>query len=68
MLDHQKNEIRITGIGGSPGICIGQAYLVDREGVDIVEKYVIGTEDLQQETSRFQAAKRAQNAARWPIS
>ncbi len=56
MLDHQKNEIRITGIGGSPGICIGQAYLVDREGVDIVEKYVIGTEDLQQETSRFQAA------------
>jgi phosphotransferase system enzyme I (PtsI) len=56
MLNHQKNEIRITGIGGSPGICIGQAYLVDREGVDIVEKYFIRKEDLQQETSRFKAA------------
>lgn len=56
MLNHQKNEIRITGIGGSPGICIGQAYLVDREGVDIVEKYIIRKEDLQQETSRFKAA------------
>jgi phosphotransferase system enzyme I (PtsI) len=56
MLNHQKNEIRITGIGGSPGICIGQAYLVDREGVDIVEKYFIRKENLQQETSRFKAA------------
>lgn len=56
MLNLQKDEIRITGIGGSPGICMGQAYLVDREGVDIVEKYFIRKEDLQQETSRFKAA------------
>jgi phosphotransferase system enzyme I (PtsI) len=56
MLNHQKNEIRITGIGGSPGICMGQAYLVDREGVDIVEKCFIPKEDLEQETSRFKTA------------
>ncbi len=56
MLNHQKNEIRITGIGGSPGICMGQAYLVDREGVDIVEKCFIPKEELEQETSRFKTA------------
>lgn len=35
---------------------MGKAYLVDREGVDIVKKYIIRKEDLQQETSRFKAA------------
>ena len=34
-------EITLKGIGGSPGICIGKAYLVDKEGVDVVEKYSV---------------------------
>ena len=35
------SEIKLSGINASPGICIGKAYIVDREGVDVVEKYQI---------------------------
>ncbi len=49
-------EIKLTGIKGSPGICIGKAYLVDREGVNVIEKYYIREEDLSQEVGRFKAA------------
>jgi len=31
-------ESRFEGIGASPGICIGKAYIVDQEGVDVIEK------------------------------
>jgi phosphotransferase system enzyme I (PtsI) len=30
MEDKKIEEIILKGIGGSPGICIGKAYLVDR--------------------------------------
>jgi phosphotransferase system enzyme I (PtsI) len=46
----------LKGITASPGICIGKAYLVDREGVDVVEKYYIKGNKLQQEIKRFKAA------------
>ena len=36
MSETQIDEIRLTGINASPGICIGKAYLVDREGVKVV--------------------------------
>jgi len=49
-------EITLKGIGGSPGICIGQAYLVDQEGVNIVEKYYIHKDRLQKEIKRFKTA------------
>ena len=49
-------EKRINGIGASPGICIGKAYLVDREGVRVVPQYEIHPEDVVAETSRFKAA------------
>ncbi len=52
----EPKEIRLNGIGASPGICIGKAYLVDKEGVDVVEKYVIDEERLQDEIKRFKAA------------
>ncbi|MGB5984620.1 MAG: phosphoenolpyruvate--protein phosphotransferase [Desulfobacterales bacterium] len=56
------DEIRLQGIGASPGICIGKAYLVDKEGVDIVRQYFIEQDDLPNETQRFKAAvKQAQN-------
>jgi phosphotransferase system enzyme I (PtsI) len=52
----KKKEIRLKGIIGSPGICIGKAYRVDREGVDVVEKYRIDEADLKSEKNRFKAA------------
>jgi phosphotransferase system enzyme I (PtsI) len=51
-----NKEIILKGIPGSPGICIGKAYLVDKEGVDVVEKYYIGDSDLEAEINRFKAA------------
>ena len=41
MSDKNTGEIRLHGISASPGISIGKAYLVDKEGVDVVEKYLI---------------------------
>jgi len=46
----------IEGTSGAPGICIGKAYLVDTEGVDVVEKYYIGRDALADELIRFKAA------------
>jgi len=56
MLSSNEREIQLHGIGGSPGICIGKAYLVGREGVDVVEKYFISEENLKKETKRFKKA------------
>ena len=54
-----QQELRITGIGASPGICIGKAYLVDREGVDVVEKYYIEDRKIEKEKKRFRQAVRS---------
>ncbi len=56
MSDRDGREIIIEGIGSAPGICIGKAYLVDREGVDVVEKYFISEKNLDCEIKRFKAA------------
>jgi phosphotransferase system enzyme I (PtsI) len=56
MPDKGSSEIILHGIGGSPGICIGKAYLVDKEGVDVVPKYTIGADRLEAEKTRFKAA------------
>jgi len=49
-------EIVLKGINASPGICIGKTYLVDKEGVDVIEKYHIQDENLKKEINRFKAA------------
>ena len=41
MMDTATEDIILKGINASPGVCIGKAYLVDREGVEVVEKYRI---------------------------
>lgn len=66
MPDNEINEeIRLNGIGASPGICIGKAYLVDKEGVEVVEKYFINRKNLDGEIKRFKAAvKNAVNELR----
>jgi len=56
MPETESNEIILRGIGGSPGICIGKAYLVDREGVDVVQRYAVDGKDLAREKKRFKAA------------
>jgi phosphotransferase system enzyme I (PtsI) len=63
MLDNKEpREIVLTGISASPGICIGKAYLVDREGVDIIKRYQIPKSGLQNEKNRFkQAVKQAKS-------
>jgi len=54
-----SEEIVLNGIGASPGICIGKAYLVDKEGVEVVQKYTIDPKDLDAEINRFKAAVKA---------
>jgi len=62
MLEIHDGEKHLHGISGSPGICIGKAYLVGREGVDVVEKYVIKKKGVQNEVKRFKkAAKKAKD-------
>ena len=56
MSDRNTGEIRLHGISASPGISIGKAYLVDKEGVDVVEKYLIREKRLKNEINRFKAA------------
>ena len=56
MSDKDEMELRLRGITASPGICIGKAYLVGREGVDVVDKYFISEENVQDEIKRFKAA------------
>ncbi len=46
----------LKGISASPGICIGKAYLVDKAGVDVVEKYFIPAHKLEDEVKRFKTA------------
>jgi phosphotransferase system enzyme I (PtsI) len=57
MLDNKEpREIVLTGISASPGICIGKAYLVDREGVDVIKRYQLPKSGLQNEKNRFKKA------------
>jgi len=56
MSEPVAQEKILKGINASPGICIGKAYLVDKEGVDVVEKYFINAKQLQGEVKRFKAA------------
>ncbi|BBO77168.1 phosphoenolpyruvate-protein phosphotransferase [Desulfosarcina widdelii] len=65
MKDQDATEVILRGIGGSPGICIGKAYLVDKEGVDVVKQYVLREEAVPAEVGRFKTAvKKAQEALR----
>jgi phosphoenolpyruvate-protein phosphotransferase (PTS system enzyme I) len=56
MPDMGSNEIILRGISGSPGICIGKAYLVDKEGIDVVPKYALAEGKIEAEKKRFKTA------------
>lgn len=53
-----RNEIKLVGVAGSPGICIGKAYLIDTDtsGVEVVEKYFIDSKNISKEVNRLKAA------------
>ena len=57
-----SGQISIRGISGSPGICIGKAYLVDKEGVNLIKRYPISDIQISKEIDRFkQAVSKAKN-------
>jgi len=56
MLEPVAREKILKGINASPGICVGKAYLVDAEGVDVIEQYFIEDKQRQAEVKRFRAA------------
>ncbi len=56
MLPTEAKEFKLQGIGASPGICIGKAYLVDREGVKVVPKYFVNPDRAANEINRFKKA------------
>ena len=60
MKQSRSTEIVLKGISASPGICIGKAYLVDRGGVDVVDRYAISEKNVKNEVKRFKSA--VQNA------
>ena len=65
MSEAAVEEKILKGISASPGICIGKAYLVDREGVDVIKKYYLRGEKIQSEINRFKAAvKKAKDEIR----
>ncbi len=55
-------DIVLQGIAASPGICIGKAYVVDREGVEVVPKYCILEKHVKSEVKRFKTAVQAARA------
>lgn len=52
----KSEQIIIKGISGSPGICIGKAYIVDKEGVDLIKRYRITDVQVTKEIDRFKNA------------
>jgi phosphotransferase system enzyme I (PtsI) len=65
MMDTATEDIILKGINASPGVCIGKAYLVDRGGVEVVEKYRIEEKKRSTEIKRFKAAaKKARDELR----
>ena len=50
------DQIILRGISGSPGICIGKAYLVDREGVNLIKRYPVSPDMVPNEIYRFKNA------------
>ncbi len=51
-----SGQLSIRGISGSPGICIGKAYLVDKEGVNLIKRYPISNAQISKEIDRFKQA------------
>jgi phosphotransferase system enzyme I (PtsI) len=65
MSDSIPRNLSLQGIGASPGIAIGKAYLLEEEEMDVLEKRYVPPEEVGGEINRFKdAVKRAQEDLR----
>ena len=65
MADSTQKNLSLQGIGASPGIAIGRAYLLEHEDVGVIEERFIQPEEIGAEINRFkQAVKKAQENLR----
>ena len=65
MADSTQQTLSLQGIGASPGIAIGRAYLFEHEDVGVIEERFIQPEEIGAEINRFkQAVKKAQENLR----
>ena len=62
MTEREDREIVLKGIGAAPGICIGKAYLVGKEGVNVIKRYHIGDANIDREVGRFKTAVKSAEA------
>ena len=56
MSDATPKQLTFHGIGVSPGIAIGSAYLLEQENVDVIEKRFVQPKDIDSEINRFKNA------------
>jgi len=49
-------EIRLNGVSASSGICIGRAYVVDMDSIQVIRKYHISEPAIGKELKRFKSA------------
>jgi phosphotransferase system enzyme I (PtsI) len=56
MSDATPKQLIFHGIGVSPGIAIGNAYLFQQENVDVIEKRSVQPKDIDAEINRFKNA------------
>ena len=56
MSDATPKQLVFHGIGVSPGIAIGSAYLLEQENVDVIEKRFVQSKDIDAEINRFKNA------------
>jgi phosphotransferase system enzyme I (PtsI) len=65
MADSAQKTLSLQGIGASPGIAIGRAYLLEHRDVGVIEERFIRPEEIGAEINRFkQAVKKAQENLR----
>lgn len=65
MPDSTARNLSLQGIGVSPGIAIGKAYLFEQEDIDVIEKRYVPPEEIDAEINRFkEAVKKAQQHLR----
>lgn len=49
-------ERKLKGISASPGVCIGKAYLIEDEDVEVVPKCYVNEDSVKEEIKRFRIA------------
>jgi phosphotransferase system enzyme I (PtsI) len=61
MPDSGSKNLVVQGIGASPGIAIGKAFLLEQEDTELIEERFVQAEEVDSEVNRFkEAVKKAQ--------